>query len=158
MTGPYTVLQIEPGIGYWIHIAYSYGVLPVSFSGNHYSTIELDEERQLLYVTVENQGLYILDVSNPLKPKETGVFRCDSGLGLALDGEIAYVGDAEVIHIVDVSDPTNPFEIGSVALSEIPAYEVVARVLKMHGDLLFVGTDRQSLIVYRRHFFNAQNE
>ena len=65
------------------------------------------------YVAAGEDGLRILDCSNPANPYEIGFCPVrTSAADVAVDGDRAYVADAYFgFQIIDVSDPENPFVI-----------------------------------------------
>jgi hypothetical protein len=65
------------------------------------------------YVTYVNEGLQIVDISDPAAPFEVGFFGLPGGVwAVAVAGGYAYVGRSGGLHIVDVSDPAAPFQTG----------------------------------------------
>ena len=62
------------------------------------------------YVADGEGGLRIVDISVPESPVEVGaVATPDSAIDVAVDGELAYVADGH-LRVIDVTDPTNPFD------------------------------------------------
>ena len=64
----------------------------------------------LAYLANEDDGVLILDISDPAKPSEIGVFDT-AGATLAIEvlGSLAYVSDyANGLLVLDVADPRNP--------------------------------------------------
>lgn len=71
---------------------------------------------QYAYVTAGLDGIHILDLSNPLAPREVGVYPAPAGgsLGvMSLKMPYLYLGGTGGVHIVDVSNPASPVEVGS---------------------------------------------
>lgn len=66
------------------------------------------------YVTAEEDGLYILDVSNPVEPVVVGSYsgRADS---VTVSESHAYIKNlaSNQLHILDVSNPANPSQVSS---------------------------------------------
>ncbi len=65
------------------------------------------------FVAAFDDGLRVVDVSDPANPKEVG--HCDTpGLawGIFVSGSYAYVADEGSLCVIDVSDPANPYEAG----------------------------------------------
>jgi hypothetical protein len=102
-------------------------------------TVRLAVGSGLVYLADMAMGLRIVDVSNPTLPVEVGsvplagtpraVSLGGTGLGgFGLVGSYAVVacGD-EGVAVVDVSDPTNPVEVGSTAVDAPRAGSVVVR-------------------------------
>ncbi len=69
------------------------------------------------YVTDYNRGLYILNVANPSDPQVVGLWDKNDPWMWPIDvdvaGDYAYVLDDSELHIIDVSNPASPFEVGS---------------------------------------------
>ena len=69
------------------------------------------------YVADSNNGLVIVDVSDPANPKQVGHLDTDGGaIGVHVLNNYAYIADDNnVLVIVDVSDPTNPFLVKDIS-------------------------------------------
>jgi len=79
-----------------------------------YSRMTLDG--QTLYVNDYNYGLWIFDVSDPLKPaKLGGVPTSAEGHWLYLKGEHAFMGHTfgGTVHVIRVADPAQPSTVGT---------------------------------------------
>ncbi len=86
-----------------------------------YSTKVLAVVGDLCYIN-GNGGLQVVDVSNPRRPSVLGIYYLDSPMPLevAVAGNLCYVGckdyiDGETVgslHIVDISEPSEPREVG----------------------------------------------
>jgi len=62
-------------------------------------------------------GLHIFDVGNPAEPALIGTFQTPtSASAIALEGTTAYIADYFVLRIVDISDPSRPFQVGEIRL------------------------------------------
>lgn len=66
------------------------------------------------YVAYGEDGLRIVDISNPYFPQEVGfVDTPDNARGIAVLGNYAYIADFNSgLRIIDVTNPSNPYEIG----------------------------------------------
>jgi hypothetical protein len=77
--------------------------------------VSLHIHGQRLYVARFTAGIVILDISERESPQLIGSF-CDDDGGEAKcvrgDGEHLYVQDGHAIEVLDVTDPTRPYEIG----------------------------------------------
>jgi hypothetical protein len=83
------------------------------------------------YIASDEEGLVIYDVSNPAQPVKVG-HNWLGGVGTVevfVQSQFAYVGSAG-LRVLDISDPTNPAEIG--------AYPVGARAVQVHGAHAYV--------------------
>jgi hypothetical protein len=65
-------------------------------------------------------GLHVFDVGNPAEPTLIGSLETPKyATAIALEGAIAYVADSSVVRIVDVSDPSQPFQVGEIQLEGV---------------------------------------
>lgn len=94
-------------------------------------------------------GLHIVDITDPLRPKEVGSWRCEAGWGdvdLTADAKVAVLTNAHfgeclktggdtAIAILDVSDVTAPKLLSKIDLSDEQEYVHTATV---DGDHLFL--------------------
>jgi len=88
------------------------------FIGSHYTpgfAKDVTIEGTTAYLTVGEEGLQILDVSNPSAPSLLGVYNTPGFAShVTVVGTTAYVADYDSgLQIIDVSDPTNPLLLGS---------------------------------------------
>jgi hypothetical protein len=124
--------------------------LPQGISGTYYSSLYLDEKRKLLYVSSLWNGVTILDISNSSQPPVVlGSIDPGRAYGMAGNGNILYVGDEQVVHVIDVSDVRHPKIVAEQEISDKPELEIVAKVLKVYNGYLYVATDRDTLQAYR---------
>jgi hypothetical protein len=77
------------------------GAVGVTVVGNH------------AYVAAWTSGLYVMDVTDPAHPVKVGHCDTDSARVVTIAGNYAYVADQGETRIIDISDPTNPFNVGS---------------------------------------------
>jgi len=104
--------------------------LPQGFSGTNYSSLYLDESRKLLYVSSLWNGVTILDISNSSQPPVVlGSIDPGRAYGMAVNGNILYVGDDQVVHVIDVSDVRNPKIVAEQELTDRYVLEIAAIVL-----------------------------
>lgn len=77
------------------------------------SPIQVVHERNRLYTLIADSGTQIVDVSNPLMPKQIG-FTTFGGHRMAVQNNVAYyAGGSGGLVIVDLSDPLNPSVLSS---------------------------------------------
>lgn len=97
---------------------------------------ELVVDGDYLFVAVELLYLMILDITDPTSPVIAGAYDPDPGASscIAVDGNYALLGDIgqNEIAIIDVSDVSAPYKIGSFGPMAIPTALVV------EGDYAFV--------------------
>ena len=67
------------------------------------------------YIRSERSGMRVVDVSDPARPVEVGVFDEFSDItSIAVAGNYAYLSDStKGLRVVDVTDPTAPMEVGT---------------------------------------------
>jgi len=77
------------------------------------------------YVTTDS-GLVVFDVSVPSEPQRVGQFPAEGGaLGVAVAGDYAYFADVVYgFHVIDISDPQQPREVGFCETPICPANDV----------------------------------
>lgn len=100
------------------------------------------------YVADLEQGLRIIDVHDPTQPKELAFMPFPPfnsnvvATEVVLTGGIAYIGGSP-IHVVDVSNPQNPREIGSL-VTPTNGWN-----LAIEADQLYVAGNSGGLCIYR---------
>ena len=104
--------------------------------------IHLQDE--FAYVGCHYAGIRILDLSDSEAPEVIGRFDDDDGgeaLGVWGDHEYLFVADNYRIEVLDITDPTHPFEIGE--------YENVngAHDFYVDGTLVYVAEGKKGLII-----------
>ncbi len=98
-----------------------------------------------LFALWEREGLEIYDISDRYAPRLLGRFpaaaddRFRSFTTMDLDGEVVYLGGANFIASVDVSDPTAPSLLGYVQLNGAPMK------LDYHNHRIFVAAGKLGL-------------
>ena len=87
-------------------------VVDVAVHGQHAFIVEGDE---LPGPTSAEQGLRVIDISNPALPREVGsLFTPGQARSIVVRGDIAFIADGtEGLRVIDISSPTSPREIGS---------------------------------------------
>ncbi len=85
-------------------------------------------EDSLIYGTdYHGKSLRIMNISDPYFPKEVGVCRTPNlARGIAVYSSYAYVGALwDGVRIIDVSDPTNPFEVNYILFPDQGVEKIV---------------------------------
>jgi len=78
---------------------------------------------QYLYICNEDEGLNIYDISDPYVPVHVGNYDTPGMAdGVTVKGKYAYVCDGDAFLVIDISNPTNPIQVGSVNESAVRAY------------------------------------
>jgi hypothetical protein len=77
------------------------------------SALYYDSSEQILYIACKNNGLWLVDVSDPENPFKTGSYFPASSTtevnGVFVDGDRAYIaGGVDGLFILDVADTANP--------------------------------------------------
>lgn len=108
------------------------------------------------YLAAMSEGIFVLDVSDPRQPRQVGFIQPDinfplpdpgatrhpNARGLAIRGHLLYVAyDAGGLRVVDVSDPTDPREIGKYINAAIPKKPQAYNNLVLDGPYGYVAVD-----------------
>jgi hypothetical protein len=91
----------------------------------------------LAYIAADDDGLQIADVSNPSNPEYVGGFTQYSyAYDVDVSGKYAYVSKYNQVHIIDISDPTDPVVAGYYfpALGTGQAIDVVGKYAYIAED------------------------
>ena len=72
-------------------------------------------EGDLAYVADGQDGLRIIDISNPEEPEEVGALDTDgTAFSVQVAGDLTYIADGQNgLVIVNIADPTDPQVVGS---------------------------------------------
>jgi hypothetical protein len=107
--------------------------LPIDPGTQGYAASDLELHGNLAFVGSYGEGVVIVDISDPAKPRRVGRFDCPGGqndvqlspdgryLALAIEttANKCHPGD-EGTSIIDVSDPAKPMEIAWIGQDELP--------------------------------------
>jgi len=74
---------------------------------------------RVLWTALGSAGLLAWDVDTLDDPTQIAAWTADSAYGLAAIDNRLYVGTDQALLVLDISDPTDPFEIGRAALDGI---------------------------------------
>lgn len=103
---------------------------------------DLKLRNDTLYAACWDAGLDIIDVSNPDSLKSIGSIALSGALGVAVEGDYAYVsGYNNFIYIIDISDRTNPVQINTISTTESWDVEV-------SNDTLYFADANNGVYVY----------
>ena len=110
-------------------------------TGGYVSSVRLCGDH--LCLAAVQDGLIILDISDPAKPAIAGRVDTQVASGLVVDGNTVYLADdMDGIHVIDISDPRSPRETGHLATAvggwEFSVKEHGERGLAIDGSRLFV--------------------
>ena len=84
-------------------------------TNDHYK-IHLVVRDNLLYASSNRSGFMIFDITNPVDPGLVGSLPELSGIGgFDLEGNRAYVESGQLIHVIDISNPEELIDLGSVS-------------------------------------------
>jgi len=98
----------------------------------------------LLYIPMQNGGLWIYDISDPLIPVQIGSISFPEGYcyGVAVSEGIAYLPLTSTgLAILDVSISTHPILLAQMT------FDSWTRVVAVLGDLAYAGTDRDGFFI-----------
>jgi hypothetical protein len=110
-----------------------------------------DVEGELLYLACGENGLLILDVSDPAAPREVGGYREAAVSAVDVEGGVAFIsvdsdagtvssddGAVYLVRVLDVSDPTAPTPITDYR-TESFGWDAIQNIT-VHGDYLALST------------------
>ena len=96
-----------------------------------------------VYISAFNNGIRLLDVSNPVSPIETGFYDNSSYVHTSIKGQYyLYVGDGSKLLILDVSISSSPILISSKDLGGGLISE-----LRLKGNYIFAACDKGVYII-----------
>lgn len=99
------------------NIETSYKVIDIEVSDHYAYVLEQD-----LYNDYGNEGLSIINIENPYSPIKVGFYPFNSSdyePALSVKDYYLYLVSANGLDIIDVSDPTNPYSVGNVNITNI---------------------------------------
>jgi hypothetical protein len=103
---------------------------------------DLDIIGDYAFVAAGNNGLRIIDVSNPIKPVVVGEAEAGDARGVAVRGDYVYLADGERgLQVVNITAPVSPISLGS-RLAGQPAGVAV------RGEYAYVADADRGLRVY----------
>ncbi len=121
------------------------GIVAQLAAGGYYQNSVIDGD--YLYVLNSNSGLLVFDISNPLEPLLVGNDDFDSIYDeLLISGNYAYVTTINSFHVVDITNPSNPQKISSLAIPN-GDYTSTPRDMVHRDNFIFVGTSNVGLQV-----------
>ncbi len=86
------------------------------------------------YATGIAAGLSVLDISDPAATNEVTTLDFDGRGYLAISGDRAFLSASDGVHIVDITDPTQPAELGLFAASRSQAVAADDRLWMLSDD------------------------
>ncbi len=106
--------------------------------------LNLDVSEGYAYIAVRDEGLFVIDISDPENPDEVCAYEPDGirPYDVFVVDNYAYLGDwGRGLVVIDISDPENPDDLGSQGLPD-GAWEVFVQ-----GNYAYVGGDDAGLRV-----------
>lgn len=124
-----------------------------------FGSSDLTVRANIAYMTENEGGLHIIDISDPLNPFEISKFSLlRYPGGVAIQGNLLYVASSEtnfsggMLKIINIEDPSNPYEVGSL---EIPGG--VFRVA-LNGEVAYVsGITETASVLYVVDIYETSN-
>jgi hypothetical protein len=94
------------------------------------------------YVGSREDGLFVVDVSEPAKPRLLTHYDClEFATGMAISGDVLFIACRHYgVELVDVRDPAKPLHLSSIRTGEAQSVDV-------RGDVLYVGVWASSEVV-----------
>jgi hypothetical protein len=114
----------------------------------------LDALNGYLYVSCSDAGLAVIDIQDPANLQLVGSLTANVTNGIAVRENIVYLVDEfEGVRVMDVSNPTQPQQVGLAPTAMGTANELkvatrVTRNVAVSGDLLLVTDAWHSLFIY----------
>lgn len=91
----------------------------------------------LAYISASENGLQVLDISNPESPTKVGSFKLYDGVDVDLAGNLAYNADSSYgLRILDISNSNAPVEIGGYAIKD--SGFVFCKSVTLSGSLAYL--------------------
>jgi len=105
----------------------------------------------ILYITDRDFGIKIFDISNPALPVQIGEYETNyNAYDIAADGDYLYFSDGEALHVINISDPANPYEISTFQNSLIGEHFVyndgLLSFTGMYWGMLFLNLENPNNI------------
>ena len=96
--------------------------------------MEMTEDGKYAIITGRQDGLYIVSLVDPEKPKILSSYNTiEQATGLCVAGDYAFVGNRTFgIEVVDISDPANPVHKGNIRSGEVQSCAV-------HNNIVYAG-------------------
>jgi len=111
-------------------------------------TLDVFVDGDYAYVTNENEGLKIVNISNPSNPNIVGSYSTpDIAQSVFIDGDYAFLADFHGdtywvnFQVLDVSDPTNPLSLGNCSTF------YYARAVVVEGNYAYVANSEYGLSI-----------
>ena len=109
--------------------------------------IKTDPDMELAYIAADEQGVMIVDISDPLNPSLISMFDTPvSAQSVAFRNSLIYITDYNALRIFDISSPVLPVEIKSYI---VPPDEQILNFHKVvvDQDYIYVGTSHGLVII-----------
>ncbi|WP_426061127.1 hypothetical protein [Hymenobacter sp. B1770] len=99
-----------------------------------------------LFVNEQYQGIHIYDNADPAKPTEVQFLRIPGNVDLAVRGSLLYADNGPDLVVVDISDPTQPREVGRTR-DALPELSAPVRFFSMPAEYQPANLPANSVIV-----------
>ena len=111
----------------------------------HQLVVEVAISGTLAFVAGREEGLHIVDVSNPAQPQLVATYDTPGLVwGVAVEGAWVYLADGPAgVRLLDVSDPARPRETAAYVT---PGY---AWNVAVAGDQVYVAAESGGLVILR---------
>ncbi len=98
--------------------------------------------RSLAYIMDRLNGLYIIDISDPATPKQVGFLQIFAGKDIHVSGLYAYVAMSSGLGVIDISNSTNPIEVGKFDTDKI------IQGVYVDGDYVYSACNGEGLQIF----------
>ncbi len=107
------------------------------FEAGHFDTpyqaIDITVAGNYAYLGDKYNGLRIINISDPSDPYQEGFFPCPGdAFGIAVSGNYAYLAALQYLYILDITNPSAPYQVGSCTVSYSSAIAIA-------GDYAYIG-------------------
>lgn len=108
------------------------------------SSVDISVTGQLAYITAHDYGLYIVNITDPKKPKIVGSLSLPGIIGdIQIEDTTAYIAAGEMgFYTVDVQEPTNPILVNQTSV------EGTVSSIRSSKDRVFVSAWKGGIYIY----------
>ena len=123
--GPCSAVALEDEIvlyaeGTYLHVVQLGSLEEVAAMDVSFLIKDIELQGNYAYIAARNEGLLIVDLTTPEAPVIVSTMNFTEDLvAISLAGNFAYLNSSPTLRIVDISDPANPFETGSLEMVDL---------------------------------------
>ncbi len=107
-----------------------------------YGIEDLTVDGDYLYVAGDDEGLIVVDISDPLNAQPVAQVVMYDAYGVAVSGDYLYITcDNHGLRTFDISDPTNPVEVHVLSMQEDP------EKIELAGQYAFLSCEGDGMVI-----------